>query len=178
MKKFASIRFVCALASLALVAARCHRTTGFEDILKLLPEESELPGWAPQGDPQTAAGDDLYLLIDGGAETYLQYGFSRAAIHSYEHGEGGMLNLEIYEMADTAAAGNIFHFKTGAEGAPVPVGDEAILESYYLNVRKGRYVMTVIGLDPSETTRQALLQTARVVESRIENPLDTAGDIP
>jgi len=156
----------------------CRPSSGFEEILRLLPAASDVPGWTSPGEPQTAAGDDLYLLIDGGAETYLRHGFRRAAIHSYEHTDGKMFNLEIYEMTDPAAADSIFVFKIGSDGKSLDIGDEARLESYYLNLKKGRYIVTVIGLDTSETTRQTLIQTARIVESRIKNQPDTAGATP
>ena len=178
MNKITRLEVAFALLIISAALNECRRSPGFEDILRLLPTNTELSGWTSQGDPQIAVGDDLYLLINGGAETYLRYGFSRAVIHSYEHTQGGMFNLEIYEMTDTAAADSIFKFKVGTGGDFLEIGDIAILESYYLNCMKGRYVVTIIGLDTSDLTRQALIQAARIVESRIQNQPDTAGENP
>ena len=37
----------------------------------------ELPGWKYPARPQVYAGDQLYDLIDGGADIYFEYGFPR-----------------------------------------------------------------------------------------------------
>jgi len=163
LKCIAFIIFV----STFFILTGCRGPSASEDLLYSLPSEADLPGWIPQGKAQTATGDDLYLLINGGAETYLEYGFRRAVIQSYETADGHMFNLEIYEMEDGEAARKIYTFKTDSTGKVLYLGDESRLESYYLNVRQGRHIVTAIGLDASGTTKQALTEAARITVSRI-----------
>ena len=135
-------------------------------VLAYLPDESSLEGWEPLGDPQTAEGDDLFLLINGGAEIYNEYGFLRAVMHSYDKGDMSV-NLEIYEMEDVASAYGAYSFKTGRDGEYLDIGSEARFEDYYLNFWKGNVVVTLVGFDTDEETRDAILTLARLVESKI-----------
>ena len=52
-----------------------------------LPGVEELDGWAPSGKAQYVEGDDLFLLINGGAEVYHEYGFKQAAALGYKSPE-------------------------------------------------------------------------------------------
>jgi len=45
------------------------------DVTQYLPAKSDLTGWTAVDEPQIAQGEDLYLLIDGAAEIFLEYGF-------------------------------------------------------------------------------------------------------
>lgn len=137
-----------------------------ERVLAYLPDESLLDGWETLGDPQTAEGEDLFLLINGGAEIYNEYGFARAVMHSYTKGDKSV-NLEVYEMEDAASAYGAYSFKTGRDGEPIEIGSEARFEEYYLNFWKGDVVVTLIGFDTDLETRDAILTLARLVEARI-----------
>ncbi len=137
-----------------------------ESVLSYLPDESLLEGWEALGDPQTAEGDDLFLLINGGAEIYNEFGFVRAVMHSYDKGEKSV-NLEVYEMEDVASAYGAYSFKTSSGGESVDIGSEAKFEEYYLNFWKGNVVVTLIGFDTDTETRDAILALAKMVEAKI-----------
>ena len=142
--------------------------TAQSDALRFLPEGSSLDGWETLGGPQTAEGDDLFLLINGGAEIYNEYGFSSAVIHSYTKGDKSV-NLEVYEMEDAASAYGAYSFKTGRGGEAIDIGSEASFEEYYLNFWKGNVVVTLIGFDSDSETRDAILTLARMVEAKISD---------
>ena len=136
---------------------------------KLLPSENELTGWKPLFEPQTAEGEDLYELIDGGAEIYHEYGFKRAVIQSYENPNGKSINLEIYEMDSPESAYGAYTFTTGKKGKHVDVGDESLLEDYFLNFWKGNCVVTLIGFDSDEETIQGLIAMAKAIDSKLQD---------
>ncbi len=136
-------------------------------ILRLLPEENEMPAWKPLAEPETAEGEDLFLLINGGAEIYHEYGFKRAVIQSYENRDGLSLNIEIYEMENSCSAYGAFSFKTSGQGKKIDIGAGAVLEDYYLNFWKNNFVVTLIGFDESPSTKEALIEFARKVEPKI-----------
>ena len=98
-------------------------------------------------EPQYVEGEDLFLLINGGAEIYHEYGFKQAVVQSYADDQDRSLNLEIYEMLDPAAGYGIFTFKRGKGGRDLELGDEACLQDYYLNVWKGDFLITFVGFD-------------------------------
>jgi hypothetical protein len=134
--------------------------------LDLLPRAGEAGSWKPEDEPQHAEGDDLFLLIDGGAEIYHEYGFTQAVFQSYVDDQDRSLNLEIYEMSDPSSAYGVYTFKRG-QGQSLDIGGEATLQDYYLNVWKGNVVITVIGFDTESKTREGLEALAKSVAGKI-----------
>lgn len=133
-----------------------------------LPRAGELPGWDAAAEPEYAEGEDLFLLINGGAEVYHEYGFKRTVSQGFKSKNGKSFNLEIYEMRDPAAAYGVYTFKTGDSGKPVPVDGEGLLEDYYLNFRKGNFLVTVIGFDSEAETISGIIAAAKVVAAKIK----------
>jgi hypothetical protein len=138
-----------------------------ESLLHLLPLESDLKGWKLDGQPQTAEGIRLFELINGGAEEYVKEGFSRAVMATYRNNEGKRINLDIYEMLSPESAKSIYRKKAGNKGQKVSIGEEAAMEDYYLNFRKGVYQVTLSGYDTQRETLEWLLRMARLVAERI-----------
>ena len=137
-------------------------------LIPLLPQKGEAGQWIPDDKPQYSDTDDLYLLINGGAEIYYEYGFSQAAIQSYINYDEKYINLEIFEMTDPAAAFGAFTFKRGDDGEILYIGDGAFLEGYYLNLWKGPYIITLIGLDTEADMRKSLIYLAESIVQKIE----------
>lgn len=140
-----------------------------DEFSSYLPDQSELKGWRPLYEPQMVEGEDLYLLINGGAEIYYEYGFKRAITQSYGDRDGRSINLEIYEMNSPVSAHGAYTFKTGEKGERIAIGNDALLEDYYLNFWKGNCVVTLIGFDTDDKTREGLMKIAEAVDSRIKD---------
>ncbi|MEW5900069.1 MAG: DUF6599 family protein [Acidobacteriota bacterium] len=134
---------------------------------RLLPERSELGGWQPHGEPQVFIGEDLFLYIDGGAEIYREYGFRRVIVQDYKDTSGWRLSLEIFEMTSPESAYGIYTFKTSPRGRALEIGDDCQVADYYLNLRKGRFVLTITGLDDADEIKEGLILFARIVEGKI-----------
>lgn len=135
-----------------------------------LPSAAELKKWEPAGTAQHVVGEDLFLLIDGGAEIYYEYGFKQAITQGFNHKDQPALgfNLEIYEMQNPEAAYGVYTFKTGDAGKSIDVGNEGLLEDYYLNFWKGNFLVTVIGFDSKKETLQGIIQAAKIVNAKIK----------
>lgn len=137
-----------------------------------LPQSNELKNCEPTGVPQFVKGDDLFFMIDGGAEIFHEYGFKQAIAQGYKKKggkPGGGFNLEIYEMTDPGAAYGIYTFKTGSNGSPLIIGDGCRLEDYYLNIWKGNFLVTVTGFDPGQETIADIIEAAQVVADKIKS---------
>jgi hypothetical protein len=155
---------------LVFIITHCsNKPPAQEEFSSYLPDQSALKGWRPLYEPQMVEGEDLYMLIDGGAEIYYEYGFKRAFTQSYEDRDGRSINLEIYEMNNPVSAHGAYTFKTGEKGERIAVGNEALLEDYYLNFWKGNCVVTLIGFDTDDKTREGLMTIAEAVDSRIKD---------
>lgn len=168
MRKCHFFLLIAAFVAASDIAGCPARGENGLDVERYLPGKSEISGWTDMSDPRTARGEDLYLLIDGAAEIFLEYGFRQAVMQSYGNGSGKSINLEIYEMEDTTGAYGIYTFRTGKGGEAISVGNEGLMEDYYLNFWKGRILVTVIGFGTDEETVGGMMAVARAVEARIE----------
>ena len=146
------------------------------DSLKdLLPSVIESAGWRAQSAPQVFSGRELYGYMDGGADVVLEYGFSRVIVQDYKDAASRTITVEVFELDTPADAYGLYTFKTGPEGEARPIGAESRLADYYLNVWKGRYVVTLTGLDESPEVRAGLEAIGRAVASRITSSSGVPG---
>jgi hypothetical protein len=157
----------CLIAAFSVVNSQGEELLSQEPLVRLLPLEQDLKGWKLDGEPQTAEGMALFELINGGAEEYIKQGFRRALLATYTNSEGKRINLEVYEMLSPESAKRIHRKKAGDRGATVPVGEEAAMEDYYLNFRKGSFQVTLSGYDTRKETLEWLLLMGRLVDERI-----------
>ena len=127
----------------------------------------EVEGWELDGEPLVFVGDTLFELINGGAELYHRHGFVQALSAQYVDGEGRTIALEVFEMGDPEGAASVFADKAGGSGEAVELGDEARLESYYLNLRSGRYLATLTGYTSDEQTTAGILALAEAVAAEL-----------
>ncbi len=138
-----------------------------DDLSAYLPS---LDGLDPEGLPQKAdSGESLFACINGGAELYVKHGFSRAFFQTYKTENNKFLNFEIFEMKNADAAHSVFILKGGNSGKKIKIGNEAVLEDYYLLFRKGRFYVSLTGFDSEKETRDKLIAVAKAVEEKIES---------
>ena len=165
--KNALVQWVCIGAILLLAAAGAAAQQDGGDLSAYLPADGEAAALTLDDPPRTYRGDELFMMIDGGADIYHEYGFSQVVRAAYTDADGRSINLEIYAMQSPQAAWGIYTFKTGAGATPVDIGQEALFEDYYLNFVKGNLLVTVVGPDAEEATAKAVIALARAVDARI-----------
>jgi hypothetical protein len=165
MFKFKAIILLAFIPALVLPVHFCGAET---PISGYLPKPGELGGWNPSDEPQHMKGEDLFLLINGGAEIYHEYGFKEVIAQGFRNADKKSFNLEIYHMSSPEAAYGIYSFKTGDSGKPLDTGDEGLLEEYYLNFRKGSFLVTITGFDSEQETLDGLVKAARLIASKIK----------
>ncbi len=139
------------------------------DITFFCPIKGETDNWSPDGEAETAKGEDLYLVINGGAEIYHEYGFKNAIYQTYTNNTGNSINLEIYEMESNAAAFGMYSFKTGKNGVSLKFGYEGWLETYYLNFWKGNYLVTLTSMKTDSSCIEDLKTLAKAVDKKIKS---------
>lgn len=167
---FARVRILICLFICCLSGFAAEKQDIRKALDNLLPRNNEFAGWVADGEPEVAVGEDLYLLINGGAGIYHEYGFKQAIFQRYTNEKVGALNLEIYEMDSPQAAYGIYTFKTGNEGRPINTGREGWLESYFLNFWKAKFLVTITGLTPDTDMTENISKMAEVVASKISGP--------
>lgn len=136
-----------------------------QDLHTLFPVD-EIAGWNRIEAPKLFRGEELFLMIDGGADIYFEYGFSKVLAGDYENERGELLRLEIYEMASPSAAYGMYSFKRGPGGKALAIGQEALLEGYYLNIWKENLLITIVGPDSNPAAADSVTAFARYIDER------------
>ncbi len=165
------LAFGWALAGAPAAVCRADGADPAVDLAVLLPRAGEIAGWAPDGAHQAAAGQELFALIDGGAEQFLQAGFDRAVIQSYLGDGDRQVALEIYRMLTPQAAEAVFRKKVTGGEPPISLGTEGRRGEYYLIFRQDRFLVTVSGSDAGPQTMSGVEGIARSVEEKIRRGL-------
>ncbi len=110
-------------------------------VAKLVPAA----GWTAPEPPRAAVGDDLFDLIDGGAELYHEYGFKAAASWNLAGPDSAGIQVELYEMADPAAAFGVWSLMQTGQFARGDLGQGSLRFGYYVAFWSGRYFASVTG---------------------------------
>jgi len=124
-------------------------------------------GWTRTDSVAVFVGKDLYLLVDGGADLFFEYGFVRALTSEYSHRPDASAAIELYEMNSPSAAYGLFTSFTVGTGIAVQVGQEAVLGKGYCIFWKGPHVGMLTTGSVDSASGQMLLQLAGELEKQI-----------
>jgi len=135
------------------------------DLRLLAPAPGELRNITGSDSGTVFRGEELYRHVDGGADLFLEYGFRQVLVRDY--GSAGVIRLEIYEMEDSASAFGVYSLRSGGEAIPMEVGKEGSVSPYYIMFWKGRFYVSVAGVDTTSESEIALESIARAVDKKI-----------
>ncbi len=133
----------------------------------LLPRPSEPGAWQQQDSARLYPGEELYQLIDGGADLYLEYGFRDALAAAYAGPGDRVVKLEIYRMKDDGAAFGVFSVVAGGKGERWRVGDEGRRFEDFALFRKGPFVVFLSSVDTSDETKREIEALAGRIDAEI-----------
>jgi hypothetical protein len=128
---------------LLLILISGVRNLSGQDIEKLVPPLSELEGWKFTSEPKVYIGDDLFSLIDGGADLYLEYGFTKVVSAQYADPSSSNILIEIYKMKDSPSAYGIFSITQQGVEWSVQFGNLSVVDEDYICFWKGRYYVNI-----------------------------------
>jgi len=124
-------------------------------------------GWSLAEEPRIFSTEDVFEMVDGGADFYLEYGLVRVLAAAYRIEGGDGIQVEIWEMKDSAAAFGVYSVMKPDKGEPLALGREGLLADYYLSFWKGRHYLTVTGSRGSEPVRLAIREIARSLDAAL-----------
>ena len=125
----------------------------------LLPGNGAVAGCVRSGAVETYNGAELYGLIDGGAEAFLELGFERTTLQRYRFA-GQEITLELYRMSDAAAALGIYLARCGRETPDPALAARHTVGRLQLQLVRGTLYAAATGEAPAEGLRAALLGLA------------------
>ncbi|MFB3905354.1 MAG: DUF6599 family protein [Acidobacteriota bacterium] len=149
-----------AVISLAFILGACSSSTD--------PLERELSGgYIDTEESGSYNRGSLYTYMDGGADVYLEYGFSGLSVRRYARGRERYL-VELYEMKGSESASAIYSFnrRAGTEANLLP-GCVAGITDAEIQLARGSYYLVCRNEDPMSKSRQHLVDLARQIAERL-----------
>ncbi len=154
----------CAAAcTLALALCACHGAGP-------LPSGATLGGFADTEQPESYTGATLYTYMDGGADFYINQGFSVLYVRRYGRGNERFI-VELFEMKDALAASRVYqNSRRPNEEKELASGCVASVTPAEIQAAKGRNYFFGRNEDPLASRSDALIELSRSVLNRLSGP--------
>lgn len=159
---------------LLFLALLWHTFSHAQDILSLVPAQGELNGWKISTGPATYPGDQLYELINGGADIYYEYGFVQVVSVRFTDPSQNLIQLEIYEMSDPVSAYGIFSLTQQTTAWDRSFGNISAVKTDYIAFWKGPYYVNVSWASRQHQNVPPLQRVASLVDRNIK----VSGEFP
>jgi len=135
------------------------------DLADLLPKSGAVGGWSIHSKPASYNRANLYDYIDGGADLYLGYAFTRAAVADYVGPDGARITIELYDMGSSYDAFGVFAHEQAGENPPI--GQGASYAGGLLTFWKDRIFARIFADRETPATRVALLKFGKLIAGAI-----------
>jgi hypothetical protein len=117
-------------------------------------------------------GESLYGYINGGADLYLEYGFSKVEVTELLF-EERKYKIEIWQMNDSEASFGIFSVSRHRCLSMPSFTNHTCLNRYQLQFSKGEFYISIVNESGTPADTVASLSFARLIEERIKGePFD------
>ncbi len=133
----------------------------------------QAPGWVRVGEGRAFAPDNLWELIDGDAERYLDAGVEKIRTADFRLDGKLEVTVEVYRMKDLDGARAIFRSESPSGTRPLAVGDEGRIHAMGLTLRVGRVFVRLAAFEDKPEAAEAMTSLARALAQRL-----AAGDGP
>jgi len=139
--------------------------------------ETDLPG-AKFSSPRIYNSSALFGYINGGAELYLEYGFSTVSVTEIEYLQG-KYKTEIYKMNGPEEAFGIFSVSKYRCLDMPALAEFTCRTKYQLQICKGPYYISIIKSTDSKSDSIASVTIGKILTGKIrDEELDLTGYLP
>lgn len=152
-----------AASALAIALWGCHGSGP-------LPPGAALGGFADVDPPESYSGATLYTYMDGGADFYIDQGFSALYVRHYGRGKESFV-AELFKMKDAPAASRVYQSnRRPHEEKELGLGCVASIAPAEIQVARGRFYLVARNDDPTASRSDALIELSRNVLARLPGP--------
>jgi hypothetical protein len=131
-----------------------------------------VPGWAQEGLAREFVADNLFEYLDGNAEGYLIYGFTRLQNVTCKSG-GDSIVIDVYEMANPEAAYGIFAANRDPNLPIAPLGMGGQILPHRAAFCKDKYYVELTASSAEDSTpalKAFVAETEKRISGRTEPP--------
>jgi hypothetical protein len=140
-------------------------------VLAWLPGDEPVAGWKRTKAPQVFGPDNLWEFNDGGAETYLTFGFQElVSVTCAESDLGVEATIEVYRMADSLNAFGIYAQERNPNATFIATGAEGYAAPNIVNFWNDAYYVKLTATKTNDRIAAALVGLANHVSQRIGPP--------
>ena len=142
-------------------------------------EPNFAPGWRKAEAVRSFTGQDLFNHIDGGADLFLEFGFTRLFVQPYTDGSAELI-LAAYEMESAAAALGVYLMKMGRESPFPEIAARNSSEDAQATIVKGRWFFQVDNFGHPAAPRSVVAALANDLLGRVpdERPAPLLNVLP
>lgn len=133
---------------------------------ELFPDDGFVPGWKGAPLKKYLSRDQLFAYMDGGAEVYLDYRFTKLEVKEFSGPDQATLTLEIYEFETPQDAYGIFSRDTS--GTPSDLGQGGRTSNTLARFWKGNYFVRAFTWQARADLEGVSLKAAQAVAPKIE----------
>lgn len=139
--------------------------------------KDDLPG-AKFSSSRTYIGTSLFGYIDGGAELYLEYGFSEVSVTEINY-MNGKYNTEIYKMNGPEEAFGIFSVSKYRCLDMPSLSEFTCRTKYQLQICKGPYYISIINGTGTRSDSIASMRIGKIITDKIKDKeIDLSSYLP
>mgnify|MGYP006288713103 CR=1 FL=1 len=135
----------------------------------LLNGTEKVNDWERTGKPENYQGDELYDLINGGADLFLEYGFENVSLVNYKNKDKAGVRMELYKMEDNDAAFGIFSSQVPGNARDTNIGHNAVYNDRYILFWKDDYYCSIASNDTGEAVIRGMFAIAGAIDKKIKN---------
>jgi hypothetical protein len=137
-----------------------------QDLVKLLPDSSQISPFIASEEAIVFEKDKLYQHINGAADIYLEYGFESVLNQQYSDDQSTIV-LDIYRMSDSEAAFGIYSLFRDPNKPALNIGDDGVEFEYQISFWQEKYYVVLMGYDNSADTKKMLFKIAHTVSDKL-----------
>ncbi len=140
----------------------------------LMPDSTTIDGWRHVGVAERYKNDELFYLINGGADLYQECGFVEVVAQSFQNTDNEKISVEIYEMESDSSALSIFTLSATKNAEKVELGQMALSTANSLIIWKGKCFIMLRSSSVSESVKMGSYTIAEYLVKNIQ----TEGVLP
>ena len=141
------------------------------DLLALLPAKNEVAGWDVSRAARGFTADNLWELIDGAADAFINYGVQEVVTADYtQAGSGFQAVVEIYTFKDTLNAYGKYSEERNPDYHFLTVGNEGYSGGTSVNFWSGLYYVKITAFQEKEAIQQEIVKLAQAIAAKVKTP--------
>jgi hypothetical protein len=141
------------------------------------PEFPQVPGWTCTPDSTVYTASNLWDLIDGAADLFLEYRFEDLHLARYADPEGIEVRVEIYRHATPTDAFGMYAAERSVDYTFITIGTQGYRAEGIVNLFCGEYYVKLSTPDTVRKAQGALVEIAKQVVVHLRRPCEWPAEL-